>query len=75
MKVFNILSHVFAVLGVLLIIYAFLGRFINAPSVFGYLIPGGMSAASAMLGANSFLLLAILANFYKGKAEGSGLHS
>jgi hypothetical protein len=65
MKVFNILSHVFAVLGVLLILYAFLGRFIYEPSVFGYLIPGGMSAASAMLGANSFLLLAILANFYK----------
>jgi hypothetical protein len=65
MKVFKIVSHVFAVLGIVLMIYAFLGRFIAERSVFGYLIPGGMSASSAMLGANTFLLLAILANFYK----------
>ena len=65
MKIFKILSHVFAVAGIFLMFYAFLGRFINERTVLGWLIPGGMSAASAMIGANSFLLLAILANFYK----------
>ena len=65
MKLFKTLSHVFAVAGILLMFYAFLGRFICEPTVLGWLIPGGMSAGSAMIGANSFLLLAILANFYK----------
>ena len=64
MKVPKIVSHVFAVLGIVLMIYTFFGRFIMDRSVFGYLIPGGMSATAAMLGANTFLLLAVLANFY-----------
>lgn len=65
MKNFKILSQVFAVIGILLMIYAFLGRFIGGDTVFGYIIEGGMSASAAMLGANSFLLLAILANLCK----------
>ena len=65
MKNFKILSQVFAVIGILLMIYAFLGRFISGATVFSYLFPGGMSATSAMLGANTFLLLAILANMCK----------
>ncbi|HLA27435.1 MAG TPA: hypothetical protein VJZ49_06025 [Syntrophales bacterium] len=65
MKNFKILSQVFAVIGILLIIYAFLGRFIGGNTVFGYLIEGGISATAAMLGANTFLLLAILADMYK----------
>ena len=65
MKNFKIVSQVFAVIGILLIIYSFFGRFISGDSVFSYLFRGGMSAASAMLGANTFLLLAILANLYK----------
>ncbi|MBI4633763.1 MAG: hypothetical protein HY742_07720 [Deltaproteobacteria bacterium] len=65
MKALKTLSHVFAVIGILLVIYAFLGRFIDGRTVFGYIIRGGISAPSAMLGANTFLLLAILANFYK----------
>ncbi len=65
MKIVNTLSHVLAVAGILLVVYAFLGRFIGRPSVFGYLIPGGIKASSAILGANTLLLLAILANFYK----------
>jgi hypothetical protein len=59
------LSYVFAVAGVLLMIGAFLGRFICAPTVFGWIIPGGMMASNAMIGANTFLLLAILAYLYK----------
>ena len=65
MKNFKILSQVFAVIGILLMIYAFLGKFISGDTVFSYLFEGGMSATAAMLGANSFLLLAILANMCK----------
>ena len=67
MKLFNTLSHVFAVTGVLLIVCAFLGRFISDQTVFGDLIEGGMAAHSVMIGANTLLLLAILSNFYKEK--------
>lgn len=59
------LSYVFALAGFLLMIGAFLGRFIEARTVLGCIIPGGMSASSAMIGANSFLLLAILTYLYK----------
>ncbi|MDO8724113.1 MAG: hypothetical protein Q7J31_18075 [Syntrophales bacterium] len=65
MKEFKILSQVFAVIGILLMIYAFLGKFISGDTVFSYLFTGGMSATAAMLGANSFLLLAILTYLYK----------
>jgi hypothetical protein len=61
----KILSYVFAVVGVLLMIGAFLGRFIEARTVLGAAIPGGISASSAMIGADTFLLLAILAFLYK----------
>ena len=59
------LSYVFALLGVLLMIEAFLGRFIDAHTVLGRVIPGGIAASSAMIGADTFLLLAILAFLYK----------
>lgn len=59
------LSFVFAALGVLIMIWSFVGRFIDAREVFGKLIPGGISASSAMIGANTFLLLAILTYLYK----------
>lgn len=59
------MSHIFAVAGVVLMIGAFLGRFIEARTVLGCIIPGGMSASSAMIGANTFLLLAILTYLYK----------
>lgn len=61
----KVLSYVFAAVGVLLMIGAFLGRFIDARTVFGKIIPGGIAASSAMIGADSFLLLAILAYLYK----------
>lgn len=65
MKAFGMLSRVLAVAGILLMIYSFLGRFIDRHTVFGYLIPNGMSASSAMIGANTLLLLAILAFLYR----------
>jgi len=65
MKMFKLLSYVFAAAGVLLTVCSFLGRFIDKPSVFGKFIPGGIAASSAMIGADTFLLLAILAYLYK----------
>jgi hypothetical protein len=59
------LSYVFAALGILVMIGAFLGRFIEARTVLGCCIPGGIAASSAMIGANTFLLLAILLYLYK----------
>ena len=61
----KVLSYVFAAVGVLLMIESFLGRFIGAPTVLGRVIPGGIAASSAMIGADTFLLLAILAFLYK----------
>jgi hypothetical protein len=66
MKACKALSYVFAVVGILLVICAVLGRFIDSQTVFGNFIPdGGMAATSVMLGADTFLLLAILAYLYK----------
>jgi hypothetical protein len=65
MKGFRVLSYVFAAGGVLLVGWSFLGRFIDARTVMGCIIPGGVSASSAMIGADTFLLLAILAYLYK----------
>ena len=69
MRFLDILFHVFAILGVFLIFYALIGPFIKAPTVLGNLIPGGMSASSAILGANTFLLLSILAYLFKKDSE------
>jgi len=69
MRLLDILFHVFAILGVFLIFYALIGRFIRAPTVLGDLIPGGMSASSAILGANTFFLLSILAYLFKKESK------
>jgi hypothetical protein len=65
MKVFKIISYVFTAVGVLLLICAVLGRFIHEPTVFGDIIPRGITAPTVMLGGDSFLLLAILAYLYQ----------
>lgn len=65
MKAFARLSQVFAVAGVLLAVYAVVGRFVGRPTVFGYLFPAGIEASSAMVLANTFLLLAVLSFLYK----------
>jgi hypothetical protein len=59
------LSYVFAAVGIVLMICAFFGRFIDSPTVFGGVMHGGMSASHVMMGADTFLLLAILAYLYK----------
>lgn len=69
MRLLDTLFHVFAVLGVFLVFYALIGRFIKAPTVLGELIPGGMSSSSAILGANTFFLLSILAYLFKKESE------
>ena len=59
------LSYVFAAVGIVLMVCAFFGRFIDSPAVFGRIIHGGMAASHVMIGADTFLLLAILAYLYK----------
>ncbi len=65
MKAFEQLSRVFAVAGVLLAVYAVVGRFINRPTVFGDLISTGLKASSVLVAANTLLLLAVLSYLYK----------
>jgi hypothetical protein len=61
----RILSYVFAVIGVFLFVYAEIFRFISDPTVFGNIYPLG--ADMVVLGANSILLIAILAYLYSKK--------
>lgn len=65
MKAFRVLSYVFAAVGVLLMIWSFAGRFIDKSSVMGNIFHGGIAASNVMIGADTFLLLAILAFLYK----------
>jgi hypothetical protein len=59
------LSCVFATVGIVLMICSFFGRFIDSPAVFGRFVHGGIAASHVMIGADTFLLLAILAYLYK----------
>ncbi|MCM8763091.1 MAG: hypothetical protein NC936_01175 [Candidatus Omnitrophica bacterium] len=59
------LSSVLAVIGVLLFIYAIIARFVKGPTAFGYLIP--LDPKTVVLGANTILLIAILAFLYSKK--------
>ena len=63
-------SQALALLGVLLVVYAIVGRFVGGPMIFSWLIPGGMSAGNGMIGANTLLLFAILADACAGKSSG-----
>jgi hypothetical protein len=65
-----LISRILAVLGVLLALYALVGRFVGGPAICSYLIPGGVSAGTGALGANTLLLLAILAHAYAGNPPG-----
>ena len=58
------ISYIFTAMGVLVMIGSFIGRFIDQRTVLGCCIPGGISASSAMIGANTILLLAILIYLY-----------
>lgn len=59
------LFYLFASLGIVLVFCSILGRFIEARTVFGCVIHGGISASSVMIGANTLLLLAIIAHLLK----------
>jgi hypothetical protein len=63
------LSQSLAVAGVLLIVYAIVGRFVYGPTVFGYLVKDGMAASSALIGGNTLLILALLADTYSKKKQ------
>ncbi len=65
MKAFAQLSQVFAVAGVLLAVYAVVGRFVGRPTLFGYLLNTPIEASSALIAANTLLLLAVLSYLYK----------
>ncbi|MDD4870763.1 MAG: hypothetical protein PHR77_09405 [Kiritimatiellae bacterium] len=58
------ISQGLAAAGILLIVYAIVGRFVYEPTVFGYLVKYGMAASSALLGGNTLLLLAMLVDAY-----------
>ena len=58
----KVLSYVLAVIGAGLFIYAVIFRFVGGPTVFGYIHP--FQAKTVVLGANTILLMAILAYLY-----------
>ena len=53
----KVLSCIIGLIGIGLFIYAVIGRFINGPSVFGFIFP--LEAKTVVLGANTLLLIAI----------------
>lgn len=64
-------SYVLAIVGILLLLYATVGRFIGGPTVFGFVMP--LQPKVVVLGSNSVLLLAVLAALYgscSGKPQG-----
>ena len=69
------IAWLLAAVGVLLAVYAVVGRFVDARSVLGRIIPGGIAASSLMIGANTVLLLAVLANFCCCKTPAPGSNS
>lgn len=62
-------SYVLAVVGVLLFAYAVIGRFIGESSVFGYIY--ALEAKTVVLGANTILLMAVLAWLYAKNGKGN----
>jgi hypothetical protein len=59
------LSYVLAVIGVAIFVYACIFRFVDQPTVFGYI--HAVQARTAVIGANSILLMAALAYLYAKK--------
>ena len=58
----KVLSYVLAVIGVVLFVYAVIFRFVSDPTVFGNIYP--LQAKTVVLGANTILLIAVLAYLY-----------
>ena len=59
------LSTVLVILGAVLFVYAIVGRFVNGPTVFGYVMP--MDARTVVLGANTLIVLGIAVMLLKKK--------
>ncbi len=57
------MGDVLMVLGVLLLAYSLIGKFVNGPSIFGYIYP--IDPKTGVLFANTLLLLAVLAKLEK----------
>ena len=51
------LSSILVVIGAALFAYAIAGRFVNGPTVFGYVM--ALDAKTLVLGANTFIVLGI----------------
>ena len=58
----KVLSYVLAVMGTALFVYATIFRFVDEPTVFGYIL--ALQAKTVVLGANTILLIAILVHLY-----------
>ena len=56
------LSHILAALGTALFVYTAIFRFVRGSTVFGYIF--ALQAKTVILGANTLLLIAILAWLY-----------
>jgi len=61
------LSQLLTILGTLLMLYAIIGRFLYAQTVLGFIFRPGISAQAVLTGANTLLILAILAHLYTPK--------
>ena len=61
----KMLSYIFTAVGILLFVYACVGRFVNGETVFGYIFP--LEAKTVVLGANSILLIGISLALYSVK--------
>lgn len=58
----KLLSYILAAIGIFLFVYAVIFRFVSDPTVFGYIY--ALQAKTVVLGANTILLIAILAYLY-----------
>jgi len=61
----KVLSYILTAIGVVLFVYAVIFRFVRDPTVFGYIY--ALQAKTVALGANTLLLIAILAYLYSKK--------
>ena len=61
----KVLSYILTVIGVVLFVYAVIFRFVGGTTVFGYIFP--LQPKTVVLGANSLLLMAILAYLFQKK--------
>ena len=64
----KIVSYVLSAVGLFLFLYAIVGRFVYNPTVFGYI--RAFETRTVVIGANTLLLLAVLAILYSKGSTG-----